>query len=139
MAPHLGLALLMMLVDSGLITEARSEAMRQKHTRRNLASETSMPVYNISVNPPNRELQRVFYRTGNAFLACDNDTLLANSRAAELQLEWTLLANGGSRPRARARGRMREWRASRERVAVARTRRSAASSLPSRHTHLFIH
>ena len=30
-APHMGLALLMMLVDSGLITEARSEEMLQEH------------------------------------------------------------------------------------------------------------
>ena len=39
-APHLGLALLIMLVNSGLITEARSKMMRQEHTRRHLASKT---------------------------------------------------------------------------------------------------
>ena len=86
-APHLGLALLMMLVDSGLITEARSEEMRQEHTRRHLASEMSMRVYDIGVNAPNRDLQRVFYKTVNAFLASDDDTLRAHSRAAEWQLE----------------------------------------------------
>ena len=87
MAPHLGLALLMMLVDSGLITEAHTKEMRQEHTRRHLASETSMRVYDIAVNAPNRDLQRVFYRTVNAFLASDDDTLLAHSRAAKWQLE----------------------------------------------------
>ena len=87
MAPHLGLALLMMMVDSGLITEARSDKMRQEHTRRHLASETSMRVYDIAINAPNHDLQRVFYRTVNAFLASDDDTLLAHSRAAEWQLE----------------------------------------------------
>ena len=82
MAPHLGLSLLMMLVDSGLITEARSEEMHQEHTRRHLASKTLIIVYDIAVNALNSDLQRVFYRTVNAFLASDDDMLVAHSRAA---------------------------------------------------------
>ena len=82
-APHLGLALLVMLVESGLITETRQEALRREQTGRHLANDTTTHVYEIAPYVPMREKQHRFYKTVNAFLAADEDTLSARSRAAE--------------------------------------------------------
>ena len=82
-APHLGLALLVMLVESGLITETRQEALRREQTGRHLANDTTTNVYEIAPEAPTREKQHRFYKTVNTFLAADDDTLRARSRAAE--------------------------------------------------------
>ena len=82
-APHLGLALLVMLVENGLISEGRQEALRREQTGRHLANDTSTHVYKIAPNAPARDKQHHFYKTVNAFLAADDDTLRAPSRAAE--------------------------------------------------------
>ena len=82
-APHLGLALLVMLVGDGLITETREEALRREQTARHLANDTTTRVYEIAPNAPTRDKQHRFYNTVNAFLAADDDTLRARSRTAE--------------------------------------------------------
>ena len=82
-APHLGLALLVMLVENGLIAETRQEALRREQTGRHLANDTTTHVYEIARNAPTRAKQHRFYKTVNAFLAADDDTLRARSRAAE--------------------------------------------------------
>ena len=82
-APHLGLALLVMLVNNGLIAETRQEALRREQTGRHLANDTTMHAYEIAPNAPTRDKQHRFYKTVNAFLAADDDTLPARSRAAE--------------------------------------------------------
>ena len=82
-APHLGLALLVMLVETGLITETRQEALRRKQKGHHLANDTTTPVYEIAPNAPTRDKQHRFYTTVNPFLAADDDTLRARSRAAE--------------------------------------------------------
>ena len=82
-APHLGLALLVMLVENGLISEARQEALRREQTGRHLANGKSTHVYEIAPNAPARDKQHRFYKTVNAFLNADDATLRARSRAAE--------------------------------------------------------
>ena len=82
-APHLGLALLVMLVENGLITETRQEALRREQTGRHLANDTTTRVYEIAPIAPTLDKQHRFYKTVNAFLAADDDTLRARSRAAE--------------------------------------------------------
>ena len=82
-APHLGLALLVMLVGDGLISETREQAFRRKQTARHLANDTSKRVYEIAPNAPTRDKHHRFYKTVNAFLAADDDTLCARFRAAE--------------------------------------------------------
>ena len=82
-APHLGLALLVMLVGDGLIAEARQEALRRKKTARHLANDTMTRVYEIAPNAPTSDKQHRFYKTVNAFHAADDDTLRACFRAAE--------------------------------------------------------
>ena len=82
-APHLGLALLVMLVENGLIAETRQEALRGKQTGRHLANDTTTHVYEIAPNAPTRDKQHRYYKIVNAFLAADDDTLRARSRAAE--------------------------------------------------------
>ena len=82
-APHLGLALLVMLVKNGLIAETRQEALRREQTGRNLPNDTTTCVYEIALNARTRDKQHRFYKTVNAFLAADDDTLRARSRAAE--------------------------------------------------------
>ena len=82
-APHLGLALLVMIVENGLITETRQEALRREQTARHLANDTTTLVYEIAPIAPTRDKQHRFYKTVNAFLAADDDTLRARSRAAE--------------------------------------------------------
>ena len=82
-APHLGLALLVMLVENGLITETRHEALRNEQTGRHIANDTTTRVYEIVPNAPTRDKQHRFYKTVNIFLAADDDMLRARSRAAE--------------------------------------------------------
>ena len=72
-----------MLVGDGLITETRQEDLRRKQTARHLANDTTTRVYEITPIAPTREKQHRFYKTANAFLAADDDTLRARSRAAE--------------------------------------------------------
>ena len=81
-APHLGLALLVMLVESGLITETRQEALRRKHTGRHLANDTTTHVYGIALDAPTRKKQHRFYKTVNAFFVADDNMFRARSRAA---------------------------------------------------------
>ena len=83
MAKHLGLALLVMLVENGLITETRQEALRREQTGCHLANDTTAHVYEIAPIAQTRDKQHRFYKTVNAFLAADDDTLRARSRAAE--------------------------------------------------------
>ena len=82
-APHLGLALLVMLVENGLITETRQEALPREQTGRHLANDTTAHGYEIAPIAPTRDKQHRFYKMVNAFLAADDDTLRARSRAAE--------------------------------------------------------
>ena len=82
-APHLGFALLVMLVENGLIAETRQEALRREQTGRHLETETTTHVYEIAHNAPTRDKQHRFYKTVNAFFAGDDDTLCARSRVAE--------------------------------------------------------
>ena len=82
-APHLGLALLVMLVENGLIAETPQEALRREQTVRHLANDTTTHVYEIAPNATTRDKQHRFYKTVNVFLAADDDTLRARSRAAE--------------------------------------------------------
>ena len=82
-APNFGLALLVMLVENGLISETRQEALRREQTGRHLANDTTTHVYEIARNAPTRDKQHRFYKTVNAFLATDDDTLRARSRSAE--------------------------------------------------------
>ena len=82
-AAHIGLALLVMLVENGLITQTRQEALRREQTGRHLANDTTTHVYEIAPNALTREKQHRFYKTVNAFLASDNDKLCARCRAAE--------------------------------------------------------
>ena len=72
-----------MLVENGLITETRQEALRREQTARHLANDTTAHVYEIAPIAPTRDKQHRFYKTVNAFLAADDDTLRARSRAAE--------------------------------------------------------
>ena len=81
-APHLGLALLVILVENGLITERRQEALRREQTVRHLANDTTAHVYEIAPIASTRDKQHRFYKTVNAFLSADDDTLRARSRAA---------------------------------------------------------
>ena len=57
--------------------------MRREQTARHLANDTSTHVYEIAPIAPTRDKQRRFYKTVNAFLAADDDTMRARSRAAE--------------------------------------------------------
>ena len=82
-APHLNLALIVKLIGDGLITETRQEALRREQTARHLANDTTTRVYEIALIAPTRDKQHRFYKTVNAFLAADDDTLRARSRAAE--------------------------------------------------------
>ena len=82
-APHLGLALLVMLVRIGLISETYQEAMRREQTARYLANDTTTRVYKIALIAPTCDKQHRFYKTVNAFLAADDDTLRARFRAAK--------------------------------------------------------
>ena len=82
-AAHLGLALLVMLVEGGLISETRQEALRREQTGRHLANDTTTHVYEIEPDAQTREKQHRFDKSVNAFLAADVDTLRARSRAAE--------------------------------------------------------
>ena len=72
-----------MLVKNCLISETRQEALRREQTGRHLANDTTTHVYEIAPNAPTRDKQHRFYKTVNAFLATDDDTLRARSRAAE--------------------------------------------------------
>ena len=80
-APHLGLALIVMFVENGLITETRQEALSREQTARHLVNDTTAHVYEIAPIAPTRDKR--FYKTVNAFLAADDDTLRALSRTAE--------------------------------------------------------
>ena len=82
-ATHFCLTLLVMLVENGLITEIRQEASRRELTGIHLANDTTSQVYEIAPNAPTRDKLHRFYKTVNAFLAADDDTLRARSRAAE--------------------------------------------------------
>ena len=72
-----------MLVGDGLIAETRQEALRREQTGRHLANVTTTRVYEIAPTAPTRDKQHRFYKTVNAFLAADDDTLRARSRVAE--------------------------------------------------------
>ena len=82
-APHLGVALMVMLVDAGLITQTRKEELRREQTRRHLAGVTATRVYEIAPDAPSRARQCLFYPTVSRFLGADDDTLEARSRSAE--------------------------------------------------------
>ena len=82
-APHLGVALLVMLVDAGLITQTRKEKMRRDQTRRNLAGDTSTRMYEIALDAPSLARQCLFYQTVSGFLGAVDDTLETLSRSAE--------------------------------------------------------
>ena len=58
-------------------------ALRLEQTSRHLANETTTHVSEIAPDALTREKQHRFYKTVNAFLAADDDTLRARSRAAE--------------------------------------------------------
>ena len=83
-ALHLGFALLVMLIENGVITETRQEALRREQTGRHLANDTTTRVSEIVPNhrAPTLDKQHRFYKTVNAFFAAD-DTLRARSRVAE--------------------------------------------------------
>ena len=82
-APHLGLSFLDMPVENGLITETHQEAWCREQTGRHLANDTTAHFYEIAPIAPTLDKQHRFYKTVNAFLAADDDTLRALSRAAE--------------------------------------------------------
>ena len=82
-APHLGVALMVMLVDAGLITQTRKEELRREQTRRHLAGDTATRVYEIAPDAPSRSRQCLFYQTVSGFLGADDDTLEARLRSAE--------------------------------------------------------
>ena len=54
-ASHLGLALLVMLVENGLITETRQEALRREQTGRHLANDMTTRAYKIAPNALTRD------------------------------------------------------------------------------------
>ena len=72
-----------MLVENGLFAETRQEALRRQQTGRHFANNTTTRVYEITPYAPTRDKQHPFYKTVNAFLAADDDTLRARSRPAE--------------------------------------------------------
>ena len=72
-----------MLVENGLITETRQAALRREQTARHLANDTTAHVYEIAPIAPTSDKQVRFYKTVNAVLTADDDTLRARSRAAE--------------------------------------------------------
>ena len=72
-----------MLVENGLIAETRQKALRREQTGRHLANYTAAHVYEIAPNALTRDKQHRFYKTVNAFLVADDDTLRARSRASE--------------------------------------------------------
>ena len=82
-APHLGVTLLVMLVDASLITQTRKKELRREQTRRHLKSDTSTRVYEIAPDARSRARQCFFYQTVSGFLGADDDTLEARSRSAE--------------------------------------------------------
>ena len=82
-APHFGVALLVMLADAWLITEARKEVMRREQMQRHLAGDTSTHVYEIEPNASSRPKQCIYYQTVSGFLGADDDTLEARFRFAE--------------------------------------------------------
>ena len=59
-APHLGHALLVMLVESLLITETRQAALHREQTGRHLANDTTTHVYEILPDAPMRDKQHRF-------------------------------------------------------------------------------
>ena len=79
----MGLALLVMLVNAGLIPADKQEDWRREHSRRDLTSETSVRVYELVVDAPSKEKKRTFYKTVNAFLSTDDNTLRARARSPE--------------------------------------------------------
>ena len=104
-APHLGLALLVMLVENGLVTETRQEALRREQTARHLANDSTAHVYEIAPIAPTRDKQHRFYKTVNAFLAADDDTLRAAPVPPNGQTSSERRLAGGRRRRRRRRRR----------------------------------
>lgn len=82
-APHRYLALLLMLIKRGFITEIRKDDLRRDQMRRHLASDTSPVVYEFAPDAGICEKQRRVYADVNAFINADDDTLWARARAAE--------------------------------------------------------
>ena len=82
-APHHGLALLVMLTERGFISETRKDELRREQTHRHLASDSSPRVYEIAPEAGSNEKQRRFYAAITAFLNADDDALWARARAAE--------------------------------------------------------
>lgn len=82
-APYNGLALLLMLVERGLITETLNKDLRREQTCRHFASETTKRLYEIAFDAPICQKQHCFYTTVNEFLGADKDTLWARARSAE--------------------------------------------------------
>ena len=142
-APHLGLALLVMLVENGLIAETRQEALRREQTGRYLAYDTTTHVYEIAPNAPTRDKQHRLYKTVNAFLAADDDTArsLPCCRMARLRVSASSLVVSVAVAVAVAVACARGGRvvsSSRTRhLATSPSRRHAASPSQPSHTHLF--
>ena len=105
-APHLGVALLIMLVNAGLITQTRKEELRREQTRRHLAGDTSTRVYEIAPDAPSRARQCLFYQTVSGFLGANDDTLEARTRFVELPPMNERFAAGGGRLRSRSPSRV---------------------------------
>ena len=123
--------------------------MRREQTARYLANDTTTRVYKIALIAPTCDKQHRFYKTVNAFLAADDDTLRDRFRAAKWRdFEWAPLrlwspspspstspspspspSLSPSQSRARARVAVESW-AHRRRV-ISSSRRLAAMP-PSR-------
>ena len=80
---YMSLAPLVMLVNAGLIPVGKQEDWRREHSRRHLSSETSEHVYELVVDAPSKKKKRTFYKTVNAFLSTDDNTLRVRARSAK--------------------------------------------------------
>ena len=81
--PHHGLALLILLVEKGLIEEALKKKLRREHARRHLSGDTNVRVFELVPDAGTQEKLRVFYATISVLFSMDDDMLWAQSRAAE--------------------------------------------------------
>ena len=82
-APHDGLAFVVMLAEKGFISNLRKDNLQSKNTRRHLASDTSMRVYELAPGAGSDVKQRRFHATIKAFFGADYEALLARASSAE--------------------------------------------------------
>ena len=80
--PHHGLALLSLFVEKGLIAEERRKGFRREQTRRHLAGDTSVRVFELVCETGSNERRRLFFNAIGMFLRFEDDTLWAHARAA---------------------------------------------------------